>query len=310
MDKYKIFSAPLQGYTDCIWRNAHAATFGGIDTYCAPFMRIDRGEMRKRDIYDLTRDNNSTTSLQPQLLASDPLEATTLALKIKELGYSHIDINLGCPHPPVAKKHKGAGMLGHTDELAVMLDALKSIDGVTYSVKMRLGWDDNTQWKSVLDVLPVINPTHVAMHPRMGTQQYKGEIDMEQFAQFALSCPYPVFYNGDITQMDDLVRITEQFDNIAGVMIGRGLVANPHFMVPDKISLLHDFHNDLLEGYAQRLNGGEQQLVLKMKSLWEVFLPQANRKARKNIKKSHNMSQYTSAATEAIDSVVYGDCND
>lgn len=32
-----IHFAPLQGYTDVIYRNAHAACFGGIDTYYTPF---------------------------------------------------------------------------------------------------------------------------------------------------------------------------------------------------------------------------------------------------------------------------------
>ena len=31
-----IHFAPLQGYTEVFYRNAHAACFGGIDTYYTP----------------------------------------------------------------------------------------------------------------------------------------------------------------------------------------------------------------------------------------------------------------------------------
>ena len=37
-----IHFAPLQGYTDVIYRNAHAACFGGIDTYYTPFVRLEK----------------------------------------------------------------------------------------------------------------------------------------------------------------------------------------------------------------------------------------------------------------------------
>ena len=36
-DILPIHFAPLQGYTDAFYRNAHAACFGGIDSYYTPF---------------------------------------------------------------------------------------------------------------------------------------------------------------------------------------------------------------------------------------------------------------------------------
>ena len=36
-----IHFAPLQGYTEAAYRNAHAAVFGGIDVYHTPFVRVD-----------------------------------------------------------------------------------------------------------------------------------------------------------------------------------------------------------------------------------------------------------------------------
>ena len=33
MQQLPIHFAPLQGYTEAFYRNAHAAVFGGIDTY-------------------------------------------------------------------------------------------------------------------------------------------------------------------------------------------------------------------------------------------------------------------------------------
>lgn len=62
----KIYCAPLQGFTDYIWRNTHAEMFGGIDIYYTPFMRMVNGEIPKRDIHDILPENN-TAPIRPQI---------------------------------------------------------------------------------------------------------------------------------------------------------------------------------------------------------------------------------------------------
>ena len=48
-DTLPIHFAPLQGYTEAIYRNAHDAFFGGVDTYYTPFVRLEKGNFRRRD---------------------------------------------------------------------------------------------------------------------------------------------------------------------------------------------------------------------------------------------------------------------
>ena len=57
-----IYCAPLQGYTDAAWRNAHHRIFGGADCYLGPFMRIDRGQVRSRDVADAAPDANTAAN--------------------------------------------------------------------------------------------------------------------------------------------------------------------------------------------------------------------------------------------------------
>ena len=47
-----IHFAPLQGYTDAVYRRAHARIFGGIETYYSPFVRMEHGEIRRKDARD------------------------------------------------------------------------------------------------------------------------------------------------------------------------------------------------------------------------------------------------------------------
>ena len=55
----KIYSAPLQGFTEAVWRNIHCAVFGGVDGYYTPFLRYEHGEIRNKDVRDVERKNNS-----------------------------------------------------------------------------------------------------------------------------------------------------------------------------------------------------------------------------------------------------------
>ena len=68
-----IHFAPLQGYTDAAYRQAHARIFGGIDTYYSPFVRVEHGEIRRKDARDIHPDNNRNIHLIPQLIASCPI---------------------------------------------------------------------------------------------------------------------------------------------------------------------------------------------------------------------------------------------
>ena len=64
-----IHFAPLQGYTEVFYRNAHAACFGGIDTYYTPFVRLEKGGFRHRDVRGIEPGNNQVAHLIPQLIA-------------------------------------------------------------------------------------------------------------------------------------------------------------------------------------------------------------------------------------------------
>ncbi len=301
IDGIKIFSAPLQGFTDNVWRNAHARHFSGVDVYCTPFLRIEHGSFRKKDTRDILPANNTVPALLPQILASTPDEVAAMVTEVTQMGYTSIDINMGCPHPPVAGKHKGSGILKYPDEMEKMFMKLSQFPGIKYSVKMRLGWDDNTQWEKALDLLEIIEPVHVTLHPRIGKQQYKGELDILQCKEFINSSKYPVVLNGGIVTTENIKSGISLSRKVNGIMIGRGLLSHPH-MLQEKVSAgtLQSFHDDLLNGYAEVLTGGETQLLTKMKTIWEYFLPESDRKSRKLIKKCRSMDQYPELAAAAI----------
>ena len=296
-----VLAAPLQGVTDNVWRMAQHNVFGGVDAYYAPFMRVEHGEVRRKDLRDVDPERNAGITLIPQILACQPDHALMMVDALRQMGYSRIDINLGCPFPPIALHRKGSGMLAYPELVEGLFKALAAVDGVEYSVKMRLGWDRNDQWRDILPLMDIIKPVNIAVHPRIGKQQYKGDLDIEQFEAFLAASPWPMVYNGGLRSVEDIENIIARYPDLVAVMVGSGLAANPGMFVPDACPDDYRlFHDMLVDGYTAQLNGGEAQLVRHLQDIWQTFLPGTGHKLFKAIRKSRTLEQYETAAAAAL----------
>ena len=306
-----IHFAPLQGYTDAVYRRAHARIFGGIETYYSPFVRMEHGEIRRKDARDIEPDNNPDLHLIPQLIAPDADKLEHIMSLFIEKGYQEADINLGCPFPMLARRHNGCGMLPYPEEVKALLsEAIDRHPDIRFSVKLRLGWE---QAEECLALLPLFNElplAHIILHPRLGKQQYKGEVDLEGSEAFYKECTHPLFYNGDLHTANDIRSITTRFPRLAGIVIGRGLLANPALALEYKqgtpissdemAKKVGQLHTEVFNAYQELLQGGEAQLLMKMKSFWEYLLPDGDRKARKTIHKTSKLANYQSAVSNLL----------
>lgn len=112
--------------------------------------------------------------------------------------------------------------------------------------------------------------------------------------------------------MEDIQTITEHFPKLAGVVIGRGLLANPALaweyrqgkkLSPDEIiEKVGQLHAEVYSTYEELLQGGETQLLMKMKSFWEYLMPDGNRKAKKAIHKTSKLANYRIAVNNLLSS--------
>lgn len=310
-EQLPIHFAPLQGYTDAIYRSAHARIFGGIDSYYTPFVRLEHGYFRRKDVRELDADNNRGVNLTPQLIASTPEKILRILALFIEKEYKNVDINLGCPFPTLAKRHNGAGLLPYPDEVkALLMAAFEANPDIRFSVKMRLGWEDANECMTLLPLLNSLPLSHITMHPRLGKQQYKGEVDLEAFQRFYAECEKPLIYNGDLLTLDDIDTISNRFPRLSGLMIGRGLLANPALAIEyqqgaplspkEKIEKIRLLHADVFSQYGNLLEGGDLQLLTKMRTFWEYLLPDGDRKAKKVIHKTSKLSNYQAAVSNLL----------
>ena len=309
---FTLLSSPLQGFTEFRFRNAFHQYFGGIDTFYAPYIRLN-GKLEIKASYqrDLLPKNNHVPELIPQVMTNDADEFLFVVQYVQSLGYTELNWNLGCPYPMVTKRGMGSGMICNTPKIEEVLSRVHNETDITVSMKMRLGYENPDEILAVLPILEKFPIKNVAIHARIGKQLYKGGVNLAAFQQALEASHIPIYYNGDITTVEGFRRMQEQFPQIDHWMIGRGLIADPFLpqMIKadtteypeNRMEIFGKFHDTLYHDYASALSGSSHVLV-KMESFWEYFassFPDPH-KTYKKIKKAKNFNAYEEAVRNIL----------
>ena len=273
----KIAFAPMEGLTDRVWRQAHQKWFGpagNADRYYAPFISPPENRVLiKKKMAELAPAANPGAPVIPQLLAKDGELAAWMIGELRRMGYTEVNLNFGCPSGTVTAKGKGSGMLRDPQKLDAFLDAVFSQAGGPVSVKTRLGVARAEEFGEILDVYNKYPLCELTIHPRVMKQLYRGQADREAFAACLPACTAPVCYNGDVTTVDDLRALEAAFPGLSGIMVGRGLIADPALLrkavggPAASREELRGYHDELYHGYTEAF-GMASCAVSRMKAHW------------------------------------------
>ena len=316
--KHRLILAPLLGVTGWHYRRVFTRRFGGFDQAMAPFIAVTHGKQPPSSHFrDISPEHNQASlPLIPQLIGKDGLDFQQTACRLhQEFGYDEVNWNIGCPAGTVTSRLRGAGMLAHPDMIDHFLDQACRDLPCRLSIKMRLGMERPDEFLALVPILNRYPIAEITIHPRTGRQQYTGRADVERFAELKGLLRHPVIYNGDIRRTAQAQAISQRFPDISGLMIGRGSVINPWLPQAirtgvDETSLfsfdgLRAFHDELLSGYLEQLQGGILPVLGKMKEIWcywEEHFPEDERRVR-SILKSNNLDEYRTMVDRAFDSI-------
>ena len=309
---FTLLSSPLQGFTDFRFRNAIHKYFGGIDTFYAPYIRLN-GKLKIKSSYerDLKPEHNDTLEVIPQVMTNNPDEFMFVVDYVQSLGYKELNWNLGCPYPMVTKSGMGSGLINKPEIIDQVLDKVHSESDITVSMKMRMGYENSTEILDTFSTLEKYPLKSIAIHARIGKQLYKGGVDLESFQRCIDTSKHKLYYNGDIKTVADFRAMRERFPTIDHFMIGRGLIADPFLpsMIkantteypPDRFQRFGEFHDTIYHQYDAALSG-PTPIKMKMLGFWEYFSEAFDnpKKTYKKIKKAGNPIAYQAAVKEIL----------
>ncbi len=299
----KFYFAPLEGLTGYVYRNAHHAFFDHVDKYFSPFIVANQSDrFTTRELNDILPENNRGITLIPQLLTNQSADFIHTARKLDQMGYSEINLNLGCPSGTVVSKNRGSGFLSKREDLDVFLDEIFTQATTKISVKTRIGKDGPEEFYELIQIFNKYPMEELIIHPRIQKDFYKNTPNLKIFNEAMGLSKNPVCYNGDLFTVRDYETFTAAFSGVDTVMLGRGLITNPgmisDIMKESRIDkkLLKNFHDRLYEDYRSVLSG-DKNVLYKMKELWlyMILMFSDHAKYTKKIKKAERLSDYDEA---------------
>ena len=271
------YAAPMEGFTDRVWRQTHQKWFGAqgaADLYYAPFISPPENRVLiKKKMAELEPAANPGVQVIPQLLAKDGELAAWMIGELRRMGYTEVNLNFGCPSRHRDSQGQGFRNAPGPAEAGCLSGRCFSQAGGSVSVKTRLGVARAEEFGEILDVYNKYPLCELTIHPRVMKQLYRGQADREAFAAYLPACTAPVCYNGDVTTVDDLRALEAAFPELSGIMVGRGLIADPALLrkavggPAASREELRGYHDELYHGYTEAF-GMASCAVSRMKAHW------------------------------------------
>lgn len=221
----KVVLAPMAGVTDAPFRAA-VRQFG--PTFVFSEMVASRELLRDRRTALLRLKADTDVSPFGIQLAGRDVDSMVEAARIAEgEGADLIDINMGCPAKKVVGGLCGSALM-REPELAVSIAAsVVAAVRVPVTVKMRLGWDDQSITAPLLArSLEACGVQAISVHGRTRCQFYEGAANWSRIADVKKAVGIPVFANGDVRTPQDARAILD-VTGANGVLVGRGAFGAP-----------------------------------------------------------------------------------
>ena len=299
----QYYFAPLEGLTDRVYRALHHKYFPGVHRYYTPFFSptVHR-QLTPREAKELPPANSIGATVIPQLLTKVAEDFIWMAQQCKDLGYTQVNLNIGCPSGTVTAKGKGSGMLRKPEVLDRFLDQIFQHTPLPVSIKTRIGFTSPEEFPALLEIFNRYPLAELIIHPRVRSAFYAGAVDMEAFSYAVQNAHVPLCYNGDLRSLKDVEKIKAQFPAVQSVMIGRGLIADPGMLTPGgtNLSQLETFYTELTEVYVETF-GGSRNAMFRMKEHWGMLQHRfdGGEKLFKALRKTTDLSEYK-ALTQQI----------
>lgn len=256
--------APMEAVTDVIFRHvvAEAARpdvfyteFTNSASFCS-----EKGVHSTRGRLHFTEDEQPIVA---QIWGSKPENFAQMSKGLAEMGYRAIDINMGCPDKAVIKSGGGSDLI-RNPELAGEIIAAAKEGGLPISVKTRLGFSRIDEWHDWLKFLLEQDIAVLTVHLRTKKEMSKVDAHFEMIPEILalrdeIAPQTLIQINGDILSVRQGLELAEKYPGIDGIMIGRGVFANPfvfeteaHEHSKTELINLLKLHLDIFDEYATR----------------------------------------------------------
>jgi len=222
----RVFLAPMSGVTDAPFRRLAARLGAGVvvsEMIASESLATGwRDAPRRADGAGLDLHVVQIAGCKAHWMAEGARAA-------EATGADVIDINMGCPAKHVTGGQSGSALMRDLDHALTLIEATVGAVTVPVTLKMRLGWDDDSRNAPELARrAEAAGIQLLTVHGRTRCQFYKGNADWAAISAVKQAVHIPVVVNGDVTSFEGALEALSK-SGADAVMVGRGANGRPWF---------------------------------------------------------------------------------
>lgn len=215
--------SPMEGWTDSAMRQIVKSINSEVVTF-TEFTSVEGLYHNPKKIKERLFFEQNEKPVIAQIYGKN-LENFKNAVKIcEDLGFTGIDINMGCPAKKVVKSEQGIALRKNHDLAFRMIEIVAKSTTLPVSVKTRLGWNDASDLIEFSKGAENAGADLLSIHARTYQVPYGCEPEYEPLYELKKHIKIPLIGNGGITEYS---QIGERLKNLDGIMVGQGAMGNP-----------------------------------------------------------------------------------
>jgi len=192
---------------------------------------VRRGDWRKLLAYD-----QAEHPVAAQLGGSDPAELAMAAVRVEELGYDEVNLNVGCPSDRVQSGRFGACLMAEPQLVADCVAAMSAAVRIPVTVKSRIGIDDLDSYAHLhrfVELVAQAGCRTFIVHARkawlqgLSPKQNREIPPLRYEVVYQVKRDFPgleIILNGGVTTLD---QVATHLVHVDGVMVGRAAYHDP-----------------------------------------------------------------------------------
>jgi tRNA-dihydrouridine synthase B len=217
--------APMQDVTDLCFMNV-IAEYGCPDYFFTEYFRVHESSRLDKPILRSIVENTTGKPIFAQMIGESIADLVRIAKLLSHYPVAGIDLNMGCPAPRIYRKNVGGGLLRDPDKIDRILGELRANVTGRLTIKMRIGFEDTSEFDRVLDLIDKHDIDLLSLHGRTVKEAYHGAVHYDSIAHAVQRLRCPVLANGNVSSAATAMAVLSQ-THAAGVMIGRSAIRNP-----------------------------------------------------------------------------------